>query len=282
MICAWNGLYDLLPAELRQKVQKGGGETIQELRLRMGRPVELIRYNDSVFLNRITSKQDLSYVLNAASRYSPWSADTVKDGYITAPGGHRIGLCGEAVIKNGTMEGIRIPSSICIRVAKDYPGIGEDVRFLRGSVLVIGSPGSGKTTLLRDIIRYRSRINLQSICVVDERGELFPMLNGESIFPPGPRTDVMSMCAKPHGVLTVLKTMGPGCIAVDEITSPEDIHAVTQAAWCGVDVLATLHAANIRDMERKELYRSVLDSHVFSKILVMNPDKSWTMERMEP
>lgn len=281
MICAWNGLYDLLPADLRQNVQKSGGEDLQELRLRIGGPVELVRRTNSIFLNRAASKQDLSYILNAASRYSPWSSDTIKDGYITALGGHRIGLCGEAVIKNGIMEGIRVLSSLCIRVAKDYPGIGEDERLLQGSVLVIGSPGSGKTTLLRDMIRYRSNKNPLSICVVDERGELFPMVNGECVFSPGARTDIMSMCGKPHGVLTALKTMGPGCIAVDEITSPADLHAVTQAAWCGVDVLASLHASSIKDMEAKELYRAVLNTNVFSTILVMKPDKSWTLERMK-
>ena len=281
MICAWDCLYDLIPADLRQKVRSKGTEALQELRLRMGRPVELKENKGSVFLDSVVSKQDLSYILNAASRYSPWSADTIKDGYVTAPGGHPIGLCGEAVIQNGQMQGIRVLSSMCIRVAKDYPGIGEDDRFLSGSILIIGSPGSGKTTLLRDVIRCRSNKNHQAICVVDERGELFPSVNGQSIFPPGARTDVMTLCSKPYGVLTALKTMGPGCIAVDEITSPEDLRALVQAAWCGVDVLATLHAGSMRDMTRKELYRSVLNSSIFSLILVMKPDKSWTMERME-
>jgi stage III sporulation protein AA len=118
--------------------------------------------------------------------------------------------------------------------------------------------------------------------VVDERGELFPTVNGESIFPPGYRTDVMTMCAKPHGVLTALKTMGPGCIAVDEITAYEDLQAVTQAFWCGVDILATLHAGSIRDLRKNELYRSVLGSSIFSMILVMKTDKSWKLERIEP
>ena len=282
MICAWDRLYELLPSDLRQKVQTYGTDTLQELRLRVGQPGELKQSSGSFFLDRRVTKQDLSYILNAASRYSPWSADTIKDGYITAPGGHRIGLCGEAVVQNGMMQGIRVLSSMCIRVAKDYPGIGEDPRLLSGSILIIGSPGRGKTTLLRDLIRYRSDHDSQSICVVDERGELFPTVNGESVFSPGARTDVMSLCGKPQGILNALKTMGPGCIAVDEITTPKDLHALVQAAWCGVDVLATLHAGSTEDMTGKELYRSLLSSHIFSKILVMKPDKSWTMERMEP
>ena len=45
----------------------------------------------------------------------------------------------------------------------------------KGSVLIIGRPGSGKTTLLRDLIRQRSDRVGDTVCVVDERCELFPV-----------------------------------------------------------------------------------------------------------
>lgn len=276
MRCAWQELLAILPPWCRSEVDGLGRDTLQELRLRMDLPPELIRSNGNVKLKRSVSTEDLNYIVNTASRYSPWSAATVAQGYITAPGGHRIGLCGQAVLQGNDMTGLRQVTSLCIRVARDFPGISNKLHCGTGSVLIIGSPGSGKTTLLRDLIRQRSDTGIGSIAVVDERGELFP-----PGFSSGSRTDILSGCGKGQGIDMLLRTMGPSAIAVDEITSERDCEALIKAGWCGVNLLATAHAASKEDLYARPVYKPLVKSHIFDTLVILRSDKSWKAERME-
>ncbi|MBE6958530.1 MAG: stage III sporulation protein AB [Ruminococcaceae bacterium] len=274
MKCAWEPFLSVLPPGLRDKVDKYGKDEPVELRLRLGQPAELVMCRTNRSLDKRVTEEDIRYVVNTASRYSPWAASTIGKGYVTAPGGHRIGICGECVIKDGTMTGIRTVTSLCIRIARDFPGIGKEIPT-KGSLLILGPPGAGKTTLLRDLIRMRSIAG--AITVVDERGELFS--SGQA-FDTGPRTDILTGCSKAQGIEIALRTMGPKCIAVDEITALEDCQALINAAWCGVELLATAHAEKVDDLHKRAIYRPLLSCGVFSQAVVLGRDRFWRMERM--
>ena len=280
MICAWPEYLKLLPDWMREDVDRLGRDKLQELRLRIGQTPELVMNNGAVWLHRVVRPEDLSFIVNAASQYSPWSAATAGKGYITAPGGHRIGLCGDVTVENGEMKGSRVCSSLCLRVARDFPGIAVKAASIKGSVLILGRPGSGKTTLLRDLVRQRSEAGDGAVAVVDERGELFPVIRGNSCFSPGRRTDILSGCSKQTGIRTLLRTMGPICIAVDEITEKKDCDAMLEAGWCGVTLVATAHASDRRDLLNRPVYQSIASSRLFETVLVMQPDKTWKAERM--
>ena len=273
MICAWKELLSILPHWLRQEVDKFNDRMLQELRLRINEPPELVCGSAVRWLTQKVTKEDLHYCINAASRYSPWNALSMAKGYLTAPGGHRIGICGEAVSSGGHMTGIREVTSLCIRVSRDFPGIAENIP-LSGSVLILGAPGWGKTTLLRDLIRRISDCG-EHISVVDERQELFP-----GCFHSGPRTDVLSGISKESGIDSVLRSMGPAWIAVDEITAQEDCAALLRAGWCGVRLLATAHAASYQDFVTRPIYRPLAQSNLFENVLVLRPDKSWRIRRV--
>lgn len=273
MRCAWTELLSILPNWMQQEVDSLGKDKLQELRLRINAPPELVLERERIYLSKCISRDDINFCINTASRYSPWSASSAASGYITAPGGHRIGLCGTVVCKNGTVSGVRTLTSLCIRVARDISGIAGGVAHRKGSVLILGAPGWGKTTLLRDLIRQRSH-NGEHICVVDERGELFP-----EGFSAGKLTDTLTGCSKAAGIPMVLRTMGPECIAVDEVTAPEDASALVSAAWCGVSLLATAHAASVQDFLQRPVYASIAKHHLFDTIVVMHPDKTWHTER---
>ena len=277
MRCAWKEFLSILPPGLRPEIDKHGKTGLRELRLRLERPPELVLSSGSRWLTTPVRRDDLLQCINNASRYSPWNAATAAQGYLTAPGGHRIGICGEAVMKDGIMTGFREITSLCIRVAKDIVGIASKAASLSGSILILGAPGWGKTTLLRDLIRQLSDKGTH-VSVVDERGELFPEQGG---FLRGRSTDVMTGCRKSHGIDTVLRTMGPEAIAVDEITAPEDCQALLRAAYCGVRLLATAHAVEVRDLFRRTVYKPLLDAKIFSTALVLRSDNSYTLERMD-
>ena len=273
MKCAWQALLGILPAWLAREVDMPGKEGLQELRLRLETPPELVCKDGSRWLTRRVKQDDLNFCINTASHYSPWAAQSMASGYLTAPGGHRIGICGEAVVKAGEMIGIRNVTSLCIRIARDFPGLASKYGTYQGSILIIGPPGSGKTTLLRDMVRQMAK--QETVAVVDERGELFP----EGL-DRGQRMDVLTGCPKTTGIDTVLRTMGPTCIAVDEITAKEDCVALLRAGWCGVRLLATAHAASSADLHHREIYKPLLSGNLFDHLVIMHRDKSWRTERM--
>ena len=272
MTCAWKELLSILPQWMRSDVDRRGREALQELRLRINAPPELVLGEECVWLDRTVSMDDLQFCTNAASRYSPWAAETISQGYLTAPGGHRIGLCGEAAVHNGRVTGLRKPDSLCIRVARDFPGIGREIP-VSGSLLILGAPGWGKTTLLRDLCRVISEKH--TLCVSDERCELFPVG-----IPRGKRMDVLSGCPKNLGIEMLLRTMGPHYIAADEITAAEDCEAIVMAANCGVCFLASAHASSMEDYQTRPIYRPIVQNRIFQTLLVLKQDKSYTVERM--
>lgn len=254
----WNKtqLLAILPQRMRGEDMEG----VLEIRLRLGSPPRFVtrrKWRDGC--GRV-EERDISFVINAASRYSPWTAASQSEGYLTAPGGHRIGICGDGAAV----------TSLCIRVARDIHGIAGGLLVL-GPMLILGPPGSGKTTLLRDLVRKISRDRMVS--VVDERRELFP--DG---FARGENTDVLAGVGKAKGIDMVLRSMGPQVIAMDEVTSQEDCEALIRAAWCGVDLLATAHASSVRDLKERTIYRPLVETGLFTSAVVLDREQCWHME----
>ena len=274
MKCAWKELLAILPPRLRGAVERQGADDLWEIRIRLDRPTELVGSRGSIWLDEQMGREEIRFCINTACRYSPWAAQTMSRGYITAPGGHRIGLGGELVVNEGKVTGLREAESLCIRVARDVTGIARAFGKLNGSVLILGPPGSGKTTLLRDLCRELSQ--RETVAVVDERAELFPQG-----YDRGKALDVLSLCPKPEGIDMALRTLGPAVIAVDEISAKEDARALLQAGWCGVRLLATAHAASAEDLRLRPIYRPLWEAHLFEHLLICRRDKSRPIERMD-
>lgn len=270
MTCAWDDLLRILPQRVRAEAAHNVG-TLQEIRLRQGKLPEYVTESGFYEGNGAVTADELAFCINAASRYSPWTAETLSQGYITAPGGHRIGVCGEAIVKDGVFAGVRSADFLCIRVARDYEGIANRIPIQGQALLILGAPGWGKTTLLRDLARRIARE--RTVAVVDERRELFP-----PGFSTGKRMDILSGCPKQQGIEIVLKTMSPEYIAVDEITSEADCTALTAAFGCGVQLLATAHASSMEDFQKRAINAPLLKCNIFDTFLVLHRDKTFHME----
>lgn len=273
MICVWDPFIHILPPRIGCELDALGRESLQELRLRIHQPPELVLKETTLRLSNPVTREDLSFCINRACQYSPWAASTMAMGYFTLPGGHRMGICGDTVCEKGSAVTFRSIHSLNIRIARDFPGLaGEDIPN-SGSVLIIGPPGWGKTTLLRDLARRTAQFH--TVAVVDERSELFP-----PGLTRGNRMDVLSGCGKGVGIEMVLRTMGPSYIAVDEITGEADGQALLQAAGCGVNLLATAHASCVQDLYRRPAYARLMEKNLFPTVLVMHWDKSYHWERL--
>lgn len=274
MDASWQAFLEVLPIWMRGDVDRLGGEELRQLRLRLGERPALELGNRVWRLDRVTEQRDLDFCVNAASNYSPWSVDSAREGFLTIPGGHRLGICGQTVVKNGCVTGFRRVSSLCLRVARDLKNVAPKDCASLGSVLILGAPGWGKTTLLRDLCRNLS--GSSAVAVVDSRRELFP-----EGFDSGGGLDVLSGCDKEIGMEMVLRTMAPDYIAIDEITAQADAQALLRAAGCGVKLLATAHASSLGDLRQRPCYRPLLQTGLFQTVLLLGKDKSYRRERMD-
>ncbi|MBE7054201.1 MAG: stage III sporulation protein AA, partial [Ruminococcaceae bacterium] len=112
--------------------------------------------------------------------------DSIKNGYLTLPCGHRVGIVGVAVMKNNEISYIKSVSCINIRVTKQIKGFADiiinDIYYDNhiNNTLVISPPQCGKTTLLRNIsYLFGSEEYAKKVGIVDERNEIASLVNGK-------------------------------------------------------------------------------------------------------
>lgn len=274
------GLVTVFPTSIRPRMRKINWDGLEEIRVRIGWPVELIYGNHNEWLGNYDSmidRQCLDEMLNYITGYSVYAMEEeLKQGYITFSGGHRIGITGHATYE--ALRDTREPQitsiidigGLNIRIAHERKGCAEKILpFLRRNntiynTIFFASPGVGKTTYLRDSIRMLSNGDVKNtgfkICVVDERSEIAACLNGCPQNDLGKRTDVLDACPKVVGMKMVLRTMSPEIIAVDELGKEEEFALLEQMRCSGVKVLGTMHAGDIEQVLRNPMIRECVKS----------------------
>ena len=257
----------LLPPALRAAAlalpaaERAAGE---EVRLRLGRaPTLRLPAGERPFADAPVTAETLYAVLEAATGASLHACgEQLRRGFVSAPGGVRVGVCGTAVCDAGEVQTLRGVSSLCLRVARPVPGAGREILpLLAGkSVLICSAPGGGKTTFLRELVRVQSDAGVR-VALADERGELAGMgADGTPGFDVGRCTDVLALAPKAAAAEMLLRAMGPEVVAMDELA---DAAAVELLLGCGVRVFATAHAADRAALLRRPAFRRLLDQRAF-------------------
>lgn len=284
----------ILPSRLRRIAMELPEEEkarAEEFRLRAGRCMTVLLDTGEKSMEVIVTTEELETLCDIAAEFSRYaSIETLRQGFLPVRGGFRVGLCGAAVMKDGSVSNLKQISSAVIRISRERKGIARDIapKLFRGgqfvSTLILSPPGGGKTTLLRELVRQLSSgdgVPSQRITLIDEREEIAVMYRGQPQMDVGPRTDVLSGCPKAAGIPMVLRAMNPQIIAVDEITVREDLQAIAQAAGCGVGLLATIHAAHTEELRSKPLYQELLAGRIFRQAVLIRTGAAGRLYALE-
>lgn len=276
-----DNIIDILPENIADAVEEKLS-IIREIRLRVNRPLIYTVYadennsNDEVCLSRITiKKEDIQYCMEHITNMSAYAfQNSIKQGFITCEGGHRIGIAGQMVVENNMIMAQKNISSINIRIARECMGCADKIMnfIFDGGMkhtLIVSPPGKGKTTLLRDCVRQLSDSGI-TVAVIDERGELGASYMGVPQCNLGMRTDVFDACPKAYGMLMAVRSMAPQVIAVDEIGQADEKEAIAYAMNCGVNVIATVHAGSIGELKNKGVLYEILGKGGFEKIIILD------------
>jgi stage III sporulation protein AA len=208
--------------------------------------------------------------------------DELRQGFVTVPGGHRVGLCGRAVVDGGKVRTLKYLTGLNFRISREVRGAADQVLpwLVRGpravyNTLIISSPRCGKTTLLRDLVRQISngipRLGFAGLTVgvVDERSEIAGCYQGIPQRDVGLRTDVLDACPKAEGMMMLLRALSPAVIATDEIGRREDVEALEEMLNAGVSILATAHGASVDDLRGRPVLRDLLGRRIVERFVVL-------------
>ena len=244
--------------------------TVQEIRIRVNKPLALSDGATTVFTDADgkimytmgekafrVSQRGIYDTFRRICDYSVYSRqDEIKNGYITVKGGHRVGLCGTAVLTDGKISALNDISSMNVRIARQIFGVSEEIINhlypFEGGILIAGMPSSGKTTLLRDLARSLSLgigCHVTRTAVIDERGELSGTYSGVSYNDMG-LSDILNGYPKGEGIIHAIRAMSPQVIICDELGTDEDCRLVSQGFNAGAVIIASIHAGNYAELMR--------------------------------
>nr|WP_237760109.1 stage III sporulation protein AA [Sporolactobacillus inulinus] len=265
---------------------------LEEIRCRTKCPLELIisgkRWMPPEGVTMpIFQKEQARHMLQQLAKYSLYTLDEeLRRGYVTIPGGHRIGLAGHVITENGHVLRLRDVTFFNIRLAKQKVGAALPLvpylyqRNRWFSTLLIGAPQTGKTTMLRDLARLVSEgipdryLPSRKTAIVDERSELAGCVDGVPQNRLGVRADVMDACPKAEGMMMMIRSMSPEVLIVDEIGGAEDTKALLEALNAGVAVMASAHGFTFDQLLHRPSIRPLIEAQLFERYVILSRHNS--------
>lgn len=258
-------------------------ETLEEIRIRVSKPIILKVANKEIIVEYIVTTQDILEIVEKITENSMYSyQQQICSGYITLKGGHRVGISGNVVMEENKVINVNYIYSLNFRIARQIIGVAEKVvnEVIKNdeisNTLIISKPGAGKTTILRDLIRMVSKT--KTVGVVDERGEIAAMYKNEPQNDLGIKVDILSNISKSLGIKMLVRSMAPDVIVADEIGTKEDIEAIKYAVTSGVKGIFTAHANNIEDIKKSPILKELLNLNLIEKIIILDKNNRENIE----
>lgn len=258
---------------------------LQELRVKSEKPLLIYSGNREIMENYVVTKEDIKTILQRISNYSIYAfEEEIKQGYITIKGGHRVGICGSCVIDDSKIRTIKNVASLNIRICREILYCSNKImKYIINNndimnTIIISPPKCGKTTLIRDITRNISdglkldgtNFNGVKVCVIDERSEIGACYNGVPQMNIGLRTDILDNCPKSEGIMMAIRSMSPDVIVCDEIGTYRDVDSIVMAMNSGVKLVTTIHGYDIEDLNKRPVFKDILENHVFDRAIVLS------------
>lgn len=226
------------------------------------------------------SSKELDEFIYKACKGSVYSHEASLDSFFITVDGIRTGL-GASVDSSGRINEI---TSVCVRIPRHVDGCSapimeyfENSRFSDGKgVLIISPPGLGKTTILRDLAqklssfkRNKSTLEMQRVCVIDERHEVFM----ERIFD-NCCIDFISGTDKKTGIERAVRLLSPQIIICDELSGKEEAETISRAKNNGTIFIASYHCDSFQSALGKDFLLKLFDDGVFGAICTLKRAKN--------
>lgn len=264
---------DFLPKKIIFALENINTEELIEIRLRKNFPIICLfsygrKYLPDITDNRekiIATKKDFDYIISELTEKSYYAYnDKIRQGYLIYKDGTRIGIAGECVYDKDVVISIKEITSLNIRLCKNRKNCSKDIFdkiIYNGQVLntlIISPPTKGKTTILKDLVLKINELGINSILIIDERGE-FSSISGENI-------DSILNSTKSYGFSIGIRSLAPEIVVTDEISSIEDWNYLSNANNSGVRILASCHGDSIDSVKKKRGFIS----GIFNRYVILN------------
>ncbi len=246
------------------------GTHLEEIRLRADRYATLTAGGRNLPTRVMMSVRELGALLVRLCGGSLYAySDTIREGYMTLPGGIRIGIAGHAICENARVIGICEIDSLCIRLPHRHGRVGGTVCHLlrhmaaegggpRG-VLIYAPPGVGKTTLLRGVAAaMASPPDPWRTVVIDTRGELGFETDGSTLC-----LDILHGYPRARGVEIATRTLSAELMICDEIGDVDEAMALISSHHGGVPLVASAHAGTVDELLRRTGIRLLHEARLF-------------------
>ena len=274
-----------LPTQLTKLILEHNIQKLEEIRIRVNKPVILKLGQVEIVLNyTITTNEIIGILQNICNNSIYTYQNQICNGFITLPGGNRVGIAGNVVIKDGQVSNISYIYSLNFRISHQINGASDNIlKYVLDTenntifnTLIVSPPGAGKTTMIRDLAKRISNgineINFRGldVSIIDERGEIAAMTKGITFNDVGIRTDVLDNVPKSIGIRMAVRSMAPKVIIADEIGNKDDVNIINYAICSGVKCIFTAHGSDMEDLLKNNEINKIINLQLFSKIIFLD------------
>jgi len=274
-----------LPTQLAKLILEHNIQKLEEIRIRANKPVILKLGQVEIVLNyTITTNEIIGILQNICNNSIYTYQNQICNGFITLPGGNRVGIAGNVVIKDGQVSNISYIYSLNFRISHQINGASDNIlKYVLDTenntiynTLIVSPPGAGKTTIIRDLAKRISNgineINFRGldVSIIDERGEIAAMTKGIIFNDVGIRTDVLDNVPKSIGIRMAVRSMAPKVIIADEIGNKDDVNIINYAICSGVKCIFTAHGSDMEDLLKNNEINKIINLQLFSKIIFLD------------